>query len=97
MGDDSLALQVVHSLSCQVDGACGIVSPGLGHVIVQRVPRCCHSLDSLSTSGDIAAFCSSQSIGGFWWLPLHILLILLLDLVVVGRSWGCVHLFQCMG
>ena len=67
------------------------------HVPVWQVPKCCHSLDSLSTSGDTGAVDVAHDVGGYGWTPPCILLHPQLDQGVVANSLVLVPVFQYMG
>ena len=73
----------------------GIPELAVVHALAWQVPRCCHSQDSPSTSGDIGAIDVACDISGYGWTPPHILLYLQLDQGVAESSSALAREFLC--
>ena len=82
-------------LSLHQDFSGGIPELVVAHALAWQVPKCCHSLGTLSISRGIGAADMAHDVGGYGWTPLHTPLLLQLDQGVAESSLVCIQEFQC--
>ena len=84
-------------LSLHWDFSGGIPKLVVTYAPAWQVPKCCHFLGILSTSGDIRAVDVAHNVSGYGWTPLCTLPFLQLVQGVVANSLILARMFQCMG